>query len=186
MFKSFYVETVEELITALTYKLKISRGTPEYTKMQQFIIGKTDKNSNSIQESLRLIWKKHEILIEPMESFQEGEFRTKGYTISSVHEQDCMFQPYTVTGFANLLYSLGEHFKIKPSDSIMLEVKNYLKSLIPAGQTDLVSPCGLYIKKYPIYINAVASYSDVLEMWTTEYVVTCGDKRSDLPIFDIS
>ncbi|MBQ8044250.1 MAG: hypothetical protein IJ272_08945 [Clostridia bacterium] len=186
MFKTFYVDTVEDLIVALTSKLKITRDSVEYAKIKQFILGKINKECNAIVESLHLIWKKNEILIEPMESFLDGNFTCKGYTVSSIPGKDVLFEPYTVTGFNNLLYSLGERFKVKPSESTMIEVKNLLKGQIPAGQTDLTGPCGLYIKKYPIYINALATYSEVLEMWTTEYVVTCGDKRSDLPMFNIS
>lgn len=180
MFKSFHVDTAEDLVNALSEKLNLSVNSVEFKKMSSFILSK------DVTDTLTLIWKKDKIIIEPVETYSEGRFKNMGFTVSNIASQDSLFSTYTITGFDNLIYSLCEKFKLKPTDEVMIEVKGYLKSLIPAGQTDLTSPCGLYIKKYPIYINALAAYSDMLEMWTTEYVVSCGDKRADLPTFNIS
>lgn len=186
MFKTFHVESIDDLIKALASKLGIRKDNVEYAKMKAFILSRVDPDINAIKETLKLIWKKNQIVIEPVESYSNGVFGCSGYTVSNIQDQDCAFEPYSVTGFDNLLYSLAERFKLKPSDQTMIEIKGYLKSLIPATQTDLVGPCGLYIKRYPVYINALATYSEMLEMWTTEYVVTCGDRKSDMPIFNIS
>lgn len=186
MFKPFSVKSVEELTSALGRRFGIQKDSVEYAKMAQFIINKTDPRTNTIPATLNLVWKKTHITIEPSEAYEDGDFKCSGYIVSSVPEKDSLFEAYAVTGFDNLLYSLAERFKIKPADDTMVQIKEYLKGLIPQGQTDLTSPCGLYIKKYPIYINVLASYSDVLEMWATEYVVSCGDKRADIPMFNIS
>lgn len=183
--KPYYVETVDDLAKALALKLGISRDSVEFAKIQDFISKRVDENG-CINEEINLVWKKNKITVEPMEKFINGRFMTNGYAIHSEKEQDLLFEKYSVTGFDNLLRSLADKFKLRRTDELFLEVKNYLKSLIPAGQTDLTGPCGLYIKKYPLYINAIASYSDILGTWATEYVVSCGDKRADLPTFDIS
>lgn len=183
--KPYYVETVEDLAKALSSKLGLSRDSVEYAKIQDFI-SKRVGTDGQISDELNLVWKKNKITIEPMEKYINNKFVTNGYAIYSEKEQDLLFEKYSVTGFDNLLRSLADKFKMKRTDEIFLEVKTYLKSLIPEGQTDLTGPCGLYIKKYPLYINAIASYSDLLGTWATEYVVSCGDKRADLPTFDIS
>lgn len=186
MFKTFYVNSVEDLLTALGKRFGLNADSVEYAKMAEFITDKTDPRTGVIGGAINLVWKKVRVTIDPSEIYADGVFQCSGYTVSGSAERDSLFDAYSVTGFDNLLYSLAERFKIKPSDDNMLQIKEYLKSLIPAGQSDLTSPCGLYIKKYPIYINALAQYNEVLEMWATEYIVTCGDKRADLPVFNIS
>lgn len=186
MFKPFHVNAFTDLTEALAIRLNINKSSAEYAKTQEFLNQHRDKNSGEILETLSLVWKKVQITIEPVEGFMNGGFTNMGYTISSKESQDLLFTPYTVTGFDNLLYSLAERFKLKPSDNTMVQIKRYLKSLIPADLTDLTSPCGLYLKGYPVYINALATYSSDMEMWVTEYVVSCGDKRAELPTFNIA
>lgn len=186
MFKTFHATTMQDLVTALAKKLGIRKDNVEYAKMKAFLLSRVNEKTGAINDTLRLIWKHKVITIEPTEKYEDGSFVCDGYIVSCLSDKDCLFEPYSVTGFDNLLYSLGEHFKLEPADSTMLEIKAYLQSLIPEGLTDLVGPCGLYIRNYPVYINAMAAYSSMLEMWATEYVVTCGDRKADMPVFNIT